>query len=547
MMMGFLMIAMELFLLANMSSSFAINSIQSKSIGAISKSSGWHDSSIKAENDRAEAACASGYATTDVSSERLEKMADIADDISNYVKSNDAADLKEAEKMNQHFIRGLLDTIQEELDTWMINGSLITKTRIYSTLKQVERQSMDPELVILASRMIRNAGLPLEDPELSEKVDRSIVGSRIPGRGESETSSNDIEEAATFASNVIARSGSETSFMGARLGIGGLDEILLEIKRRVWIPLAAPPSLLQELGIQPVRGLLLFGQPGTGKTLLARSLSKILSPMRPPTIVSGPEIMDRFVGSSEANLRKIFDSPPDLYPQYATRDDAHVLKNVALHVIILDEFDAMARARGRSGQGDAGVARDSVVNQLLAKMDGVDELKAPTLVVGLTNKRDLIEPALLRSGRFEVQVEVPMPKTVQQRVSILKVHMDQMYKSGRLLVQDVADGTPAKRRIQQFPSEQLARYDELLNSLAEQSTGMSGASLAGVCRSAASRALERSVSNFAGSFSDEGEVASSTEMKDCLVRKDDFEQSIQEMIIMQNFNKKEDDKVSEDD
>ena len=76
---------------------------------------------------------------------------------------------------------------------------------------------------------------------------------------------------------------------------------------------------------------------------------------------------------------------------------------------------------------------------------------------------------------------------------------------------------------------------------------MSGASLAGVCRSAASRALERSVSNFAGSFSDEGEVASSTEMKDCLVRKEDFEQSIQEMIVMQNFNKKEDDEVSEDD
>lgn len=121
--------------------------------------------------------------------------------------------------------------------------------------------------------------------------------------------------------------------------------------------------------------------------MLARSLGKILSPARPLTIVSGPEIMDRFVGSSEANLRQIFDSPPEIYDTFriGTKDNGAAIEKAALHVIILDEFDAMARARGGRGngdQGDAGVARDSVVNQLLAKMDGVEPLCVPTLVIG---------------------------------------------------------------------------------------------------------------------------------------------------------------------
>ena len=119
--------------------------------------------------------------------------------------------------------------------------------------------------------------------------------------------------------------------------------------------------------------------------------------------MSGPEIMDKFVGSSEANLRAIFDNPPEIYDSFriGTKDNGKSLEKVALHVIVLDEFDAMARTRGggsggSSSQGDAGQARDSVVNQLLAKMDGVDPLVVPTLVIGMTNRRTLIEPALLR-------------------------------------------------------------------------------------------------------------------------------------------------------
>lgn len=186
---------------------------------------------------------------------------------------------------------------------------------------------------------------------------------------------------------------------------------------------------------------------------------------------------------------------------------------------VLDEFDAIARTRGGHGgdQGDAGVARDSLVNQLLAKMDGVAPLAVPTLVIGLTNKRSLIDPALLRPGRFEVQLEVPPPRTVQQRVSILRVHMREMHAAGRLLVRDAPEGTVAARR----DGESLPLYDELLESMAESCDGFSGASLAGVVRAAASHALERVVET-AGRNGGEA-------IQDCVVTTEDLEAAIEDI------------------
>jgi SpoVK/Ycf46/Vps4 family AAA+-type ATPase len=149
----------------------------------------------------------------------------------------------------------------------------------------------------------------------------------------------------------------------------------------------------QELGISPARGLLLYGKPGCGKSLIASVIGQMLSPFRPITVISGPEILDKFVGSSEKNLRNVFDNPPDIYPKYRSNksrrhdnnsddddyfgagstytddsddddvnndDEDNVIANAALHVIVMDEFDAVARSRGGSdgkgGQGDAGVA-----------------------------------------------------------------------------------------------------------------------------------------------------------------------------------------------
>jgi ATP-dependent 26S proteasome regulatory subunit len=92
---------------------------------------------------------------------------------------------------------------------------------------------------------------------------------------------NEIDgTASTKVSELVAKAGAESAFEGQTLGIGGLDDVLAQVKRRVWTPLAAPPKLLAELGITPVRGLLLYGKPGCGKTLLARKLGQMLSPLR---------------------------------------------------------------------------------------------------------------------------------------------------------------------------------------------------------------------------------------------------------------------------
>ena len=89
-------------------------------------------------------------------------------------------------------------------------------------------------------------------------------------------SSTEWRDAAEMTSKLVARAGSGAAFEGETLGVGGLDDVLAQIKRRIWVPLAAPPSLLNELGINPVRGLLLYGLPGCGKTLLARTLGKMM-------------------------------------------------------------------------------------------------------------------------------------------------------------------------------------------------------------------------------------------------------------------------------
>ena len=166
-------------------------------------------------------------------------------------------------------------------------------------------------------------------------------------------------------------------------------------------------------------GILLFGPPGTGKTLMARQIGQMLN-AREPKIVNGPQILDKYVGESEANIRRLFEE--------AEEEEKRMGANSGLHIIIFDEIDAICKARGSTG-GNTGV-NDTVVNQLLSKIDGVDQLNN-ILVIGMTNRRDMIDDALLRPGRLEVSIEIGLPKE-DGRVQIFNIHTRKMKAAGKL-------------------------------------------------------------------------------------------------------------------
>ncbi|KAH8408941.1 hypothetical protein KR009_004094 [Drosophila setifemur] len=198
-----------------------------------------------------------------------------------------------------------------------------------------------------------------------------------------------------------------------KMGIGGLDKEFNSIFRRAFASRVFPPELVEQLGCKHVKGILLYGPPGTGKTLMARQIGTMLN-AREPKIVNGPQILDKYVGESEANVRRLFAD--------AEEEEKRLGPNSGLHIIIFDEIDAICKQRG-SVAGNSGV-HDTVVNQLLTKIDGVDQLNN-ILVIGMTNRRDMIDEALLRPGRLEVQMEISLPNE-QGRVQILNIHTKRM-------------------------------------------------------------------------------------------------------------------------
>ncbi|KAJ7098764.1 vesicular-fusion protein SEC18 [Mycena belliarum] len=240
------------------------------------------------------------------------------------------------------------------------------------------------------------------------------------------------------------------------MGIGGLDTEFSEIFRRAFASRVFPPGLVEKLGIDHVKGLLLHGPPGTGKTLIARQIGKMLN-AHEPKIVNGPEILSKFVGASEENIRKLFE---DAEKEYKEKGDES-----ELHIIIFDELDAIFKQRGSTNSG-TGVG-DTVVNQLLSKMDGVDSLNN-ILIIGMTNRLDMIDEALLRPGRLEVHMEISLPDE-KGRLQILNIHTSKM-RTNRVMDPDVD-----------------------LEELAAATKNFSGAEINGLIKSATSFAFNRHV------------------------------------------------------
>ncbi|KAJ5104135.1 hypothetical protein N7532_004664 [Penicillium argentinense] len=219
------------------------------------------------------------------------------------------------------------------------------------------------------------------------------------------------------------------------MGIGGLDSEFSTIFRRAFASRIFPPGLVEKLGIQHVKGLLLE-----------------------PKIINGPEVLNKYVGASEENIRKMF---ADAEKEYKEKGDES-----GLHIIIFDELDAVCKQRGSGGGGGTGVG-DSVVNQLLSKLDGVDQLNN-ILLIGMTNRMDMIDEALLRPGRLEVHMEISLPDETG-RSQILKIHTEKM-RTNNVMDTDVD-----------------------LQELAHMTKNFSGAEIAGLVKSASSFAFSRHV------------------------------------------------------
>ena len=233
--------------------------------------------------------------------------------------------------------------------------------------------------------------------------------------------------------------------------IGGLNSIKQELKEAVEWPLKYPESFVK-MGIRPSRGILLYGPPGTGKTLLAKAVAKEAEANF--IQVKGPSLLSMWVGKSEEGMRKVFERA----------------RQVAPCIIFFDEIDALAGKRGI----EAGTkVTERVLNQMLAEMDGLEDL-TDILVIGATNRPDMLDPGLLRPGRFDKILLVGAPDE-KGRLQILEIHTKKMpIGDGKKLL------TPEKR-------------EALLKELAKKTEGYTGADLEAVAREAAMLSLRESM------------------------------------------------------
>jgi len=200
--------------------------------------------------------------------------------------------------------------------------------------------------------------------------------------------------------------------------IGGLEDVKQQLREAVEWPLKHP-EFFREMGIDPPKGVLLYGPPGCGKTLLAKAVATESEANF--IAVKGPEVLSKWVGESERAIREIF----------------RKARQAAPCVIFFDEIDALAPMRGL-GYSDSGVT-ERVVSQLLTEMDGLEKLEG-VVVIGATNRPDILDPALLRPGRFDRLVYVPPPDRAA-RLEILKVHTRRMPLAEDVDLERIADAT----------------------------------------------------------------------------------------------------------
>ncbi|KAF0741670.1 hypothetical protein Ae201684_003342 [Aphanomyces euteiches] len=225
--------------------------------------------------------------------------------------------------------------------------------------------------------------------------------------------------------------------------IGGLEQVKRELRELVQYPVEHPEKF-EKYGLAPSRGVLFYGPPGCGKTLLAKAVANECQANF--ISVKGPELLTMWFGESEANVREVFDKA----------------RAAAPCVLFFDELDSIAQQRG-SSSGDGGGAGDRVMNQLLTEMDGMGA-KKNVFIIGATNRPDIIDPALMRPGRLDQLIFIPMPD-LESRLSILK---------------SVLRKSPVAKDVD-------------LNYLAAQTDKFTGADLTEICQRAGKLAIRESI------------------------------------------------------
>ncbi|MDD1725363.1 MAG: proteasome-activating nucleotidase [Euryarchaeota archaeon] len=192
--------------------------------------------------------------------------------------------------------------------------------------------------------------------------------------------------------------------------IGGLDAQIQELRETVELPLLKP-ELFKQVGIEPPKGVLLYGPPGTGKTLLAKAVAKHTESVF--IRIVGSELVQKYIGEGARLVRELFEMAREKAPS----------------IIFIDELDAIGAKRLDSAtSGDREVQR--TLMQLLAEMDGFEN-RGEVKIIGATNRSDILDPALLRPGRFDRLIDIPLP-TYEARVEIIKIHT-----SGMNLAQEI--------------------------------------------------------------------------------------------------------------
>jgi transitional endoplasmic reticulum ATPase len=249
--------------------------------------------------------------------------------------------------------------------------------------------------------------------------------------------------------------------------IGGLDDMKEQLKEAIEWPLQYPEAF-KKAHTHPPKGILLYGAPGTGKTLLAKAVANesgvnFIS-------VKGPSLISKYIGESERGIREVFKKAKQASPT----------------ILFFDEIDSLVPSRGTGGT-DSHVT-ERVISQFLTEMDGIEELKG-VIVLAATNRMDIIDPALLRSGRFDLLFELPVPD-LETRLSILKIHTKD---------KPLDKGTDLK-------------------TLAGRTEGWVGSDIEALCRRASMNAIRRYIA--------EKRNRADAPSKELVINRDDFEAAL---------------------